>query len=558
MQASHFWSNKKATDNQVRLSPPPILGLFLIWLLACFIALIGLGDLPLRDFDEGTVARVAFELSQKGNLKEQVLPTIWDSDYLNKPPGLHFLIAQTINLHHSFKGANNIDYPPPEFLIRLVPALLSTLVVPLGGLIQWQLRPNDRLCCITTSGILLTLMPIARHGRLAMLDGTQLSAISLLWLFLLTINRSHLDRLKALGAGLSGSCMLLLKAPLLIPAALAALIPMFAEKRFKQYWSWQLSLWLGLGLMPGLSWHLWHGINRGTGALWLWGGDGAVRVLFTVGEGSDLGWRVPLIELIEGGWPWILLLPFAIAWAWKERKHSWGQWALGTQSILALSILPLKTQLPWYSHPLWLPFSLLCGVPLAWLIRRTGSEHPPGSKLLKLIPNLWLILGIAFLQIAALGITGIISQLRAYSTIALLTGTGWLIGGWLLRHPKESKRKIGAISLVAGNLVALILLMNSPLWIWELNENWPVKPVAQLSNTTMSSQIFIDGSDERPSLNWYSGKKISRLKNLSGANWILTRDPELIRQAAKKQSRECKPIEKKVNWTLMSCSPKNN
>ena len=38
-----------------------------------------------------------------------------------------------------------------------------------------------------------------------------------------------------------------------------------------------------LGLAPGAGWHLWHA-HTGSGALWLWGGDGAGRVLLMLAK----------------------------------------------------------------------------------------------------------------------------------------------------------------------------------------------------------------------------------------------------------------------------------
>ena len=46
------------------------------------LALIGLGDLPLRDFDEATVARVGLEL--RHGLGSPVVAHPWDKPYLNK------------------------------------------------------------------------------------------------------------------------------------------------------------------------------------------------------------------------------------------------------------------------------------------------------------------------------------------------------------------------------------------------------------------------------------------------------------------------------------------
>ena len=165
---------------------PPVLWVFLFWTIACGIAFVSLGNLPLRDFDEATVARVALELNQKSGL-EKLLPSIWDKPYLNKPPGLHWIISFAIGISRNFQ--NNFDFLPSEFCIRFFPALFSTFVVPLGGLIQWNLRPKDRIACITTSAILLTLLPIIRYGRMAMLDGSQLSAIALLWFCLSSIKK---------------------------------------------------------------------------------------------------------------------------------------------------------------------------------------------------------------------------------------------------------------------------------------------------------------------------------------------------------------------------------
>ena len=44
---------------------------------------------------------------------------------------------------------------------------------------------------LATSAILLTLLPIARHGRLAMLDGTQLTVMAVLWIGLLRLHRAR-------------------------------------------------------------------------------------------------------------------------------------------------------------------------------------------------------------------------------------------------------------------------------------------------------------------------------------------------------------------------------
>ena len=97
---------------------PPILWVFPFWTIACGIAFVSLGNLPLRDFDEATVARVALELSEKSGL-DRLLPFIWDEPYLNKPPGLQLLISFAIGISQNFK--NEFNLLPSELCIRFFP-----------------------------------------------------------------------------------------------------------------------------------------------------------------------------------------------------------------------------------------------------------------------------------------------------------------------------------------------------------------------------------------------------------------------------------------------------
>ena len=522
--------------------PAPWIALVTLGIAAAVLALIGLGDLPLRDFDEATVARVALEL-RHGLGEAPLLPTLWDKPYLNKAPGLHSLIALVIS------ATTQHNQLPSEWTIRLAPALLSCLVVPLGGWLQWTLRPGDRSSALATSVILLTLLPVARHGRLAMLDGTQLSAMALLWLALLKLNGSRTSALWGAVAGLMASAMLLLKAPLLVPAAVAAVVALAWSQEWKS-WTNKSAALIGmlLGLTPGIGWHLWHAHIRGSEALWLWGGDGAGRVLLDAGEGSDLGWRVPVIEVLEGGWPWLPLLPFALIWAWRWRQSRWGRWSLACLITLGGAILPLRTQLPWYSHPLWLPFALLCAPLLVWLVERPSpsSNSPDNPKpswrwLLVRLPMLWCGLGLLLLLLCLSSFSTMGSSFVPYRGLAGLLGLGWCAGGWWLRSGAPQRRRLGVISLSCGNVAALVMLFHSPLWLWELNETWPVQPVAALARANPGSEIRLKGYDERPSLNWYAEQRIERFKG----------GPS--RRLSDKPQKDCITEGQAGRWSLADC-----
>ena len=176
----------------------PWRGLLLIWLAALALNLLGLAQAPLRDWDESLVARVALELSHTP-WPDWLLPTQWGEPYLNKPPGVHALIGGLIQLWRRCSGAGS-GALPPEWLVRLAPALGSSLLSPLLGLVQWQLRPGQRRDALWTALIALTLLPLARHGHLAMLDGLQLSALATLWLGLLLAQPSRPRRHRTRGS----------------------------------------------------------------------------------------------------------------------------------------------------------------------------------------------------------------------------------------------------------------------------------------------------------------------------------------------------------------------
>ena len=93
--------------------------------------------------------------------------------------------------------------------------------------------------------------------------------------------------------------------------------------------------------------------------------------------------------------------------------------------------------------------------------------------------------------------------------------------------------------------------MNSQLWVWELNEHWPVLPAAKLLQRTSEDLVALDSSFERPSLNWYARQKIPTLKAFPDPNLILTRNPEDFENL-----NSCAIIDYEDDWNLLSCKSK--
>ena len=477
----------------------------LIWSGSLVLLFNHLGALPLRDWDEALVARVAEEMSLRP-FPANLLPTFWGDPYLNKPPLLHGLIALAIGL---WRGAAEGAMPrvvPPEWVVRAIPALGSSLIVPLVALLQWKLRPGDQRAAICTAAVALTLLPLMRHGRLAMLDGSLISAMALQWWALLSLPQdpeAAQQRNAGLIAGGAASAILLLKAPVSLPLLAGSCCLLAWERRWRVRQWLPLLGWIAIGLSPGLLWHSWHLLERGPEALTMWGRQGLARVVSSV-EGHSGGITVPVVEVLEGGWPWLALWPMAMLTALQQRHTRWGFWSLGFTALTAAAVLPLRTQLPWYSHLLWPSFALSVGPLLAQLIDGNVSTKGLARALVRGVPWLWVVAGAGLL--AAQG------QLNVPATVTLPAGAALVLGGALLSSGREPWRQGGATALVVLLWVALLGLFSSKVWLWELAETWPVKPAAAwlqpaLNRSPQLPILLMEA--ERPSLNWYLGQELT-------------------------------------------------
>ncbi|MEM8611030.1 MAG: glycosyltransferase family 39 protein, partial [Cyanobacteria bacterium P01_H01_bin.105] len=318
-----------------------------LMLVACLLYLWRLGMLPLRDWDEGTIAAVARGMTVSG---DWIYPTLYGGPYLNKPPLVEWLMAT------GYLGGVS------EWTSRLLPALVSALAVPLlygvGREVFHQRRP-----ALLSAGVFLTLLPVVRHGRLAMRDGV---AVTLFLLLLLCGLKSLKKPVYALGIGICLGLIALTKGILVILLGLIALVFFAVQTVWKTRKSaeWTLLrnpyLWLGfaLGSLPVL---LWYGAQLLRYGDVYWQGhfvsQSFDRVTSAIEEHQQPPWYY-LLELLKYSWPWLMFWPGGMVLAWRQRNRSWGQLVLTGTGIYLGAISLMGTKLPWYIMPLY-PFVAL-------------------------------------------------------------------------------------------------------------------------------------------------------------------------------------------------------
>jgi 4-amino-4-deoxy-L-arabinose transferase-like glycosyltransferase len=458
------------------------------WLLTLFIGssvlwLIFLGNSPLRDWDEGTVAQVAREIwhASPGSW-HWLYPTLGGEAYHNKPPLMHLLIAWA----YSLGGVN-------EWTTRLPGAVLTALGVPLLYLIG-RLLFNQTLPALFSALVYLTMLPVVRHGRLAMLDGASITFFLLLLFCLLKARHNHRW---ALGLGICLGLITLTKGMLvLLLGGIAGLFLLVSQQLVLLKSPY---LWIGifLGIAPAIAWYF---------AQWQHYGINFLQVNLQAQTFARLGQSVEgntgplwyyLIELIKYSFPWLLFWPGGLYLAWEKRQTSWGSLVLIGTNIYLGTISLMTTKLPWYVMPVYPFLALAIGAKLHEVWQQTHF-----------ITRIW---GYLLFVIAIVGLGGGVyfaigdyqPVLIAMSMVLVITMS---ISAWLIF---KSDRRFIPI-LFAGMYLVLLLLMSSKSWIWELNENFAVKPVAALirNHVPPRTKIYTSFAYGRPSLDFYCDCKV--------------------------------------------------
>lgn len=552
-------------DSPLRQMRPVDRWVDLFWFLGLLVAALTLyglhlGGLPLRDWDEGLAAQVAREISR--GQQTWLHPTLHGIPYLNKPPLVHWLMAFAYQLG----GVN-------EWMARLPSALLTAVSVPILYGIGLELF-RHRTSAIFSALVYLTLMPVIRQGRLAMLDGT----VIFLWLVLVwCVLRSRRDLRFSLGSGIAFGLLCLTKGIFLglLLGAIAFFFLFWDTPRLLT--SPYLWLGLGFGLVPVGFWY---------GAQWIYYGQGFIqgnlvnqslqRVWQPVENHSGPIWYY-LLELLKYGWPWLLFLPQGLRLAWQNRNLSWAKLIIVWTGIYFGAISLMSTKLPWYILPIYPVLALAVGRYLAevwkegdrdiglWKLGKVGRgkyEHfvkPTPDQLLPFFILLAIISAIGYCYFGGM-FSLVNSNFIAQRDLQFTMGALMLTMSFVAVLISQKDRQF-LLVLFWGTYVSLLLFFTSNYWVWELNEDFAVKPVATIvrEGTPPGEEIYMGHRSGRPSLNFYSDRHIHAVDDATLKDkWQTLDQPYLLLKEntlKKLELNNVKKIDQTPDWILITKKP---
>jgi 4-amino-4-deoxy-L-arabinose transferase-like glycosyltransferase len=455
-----------------------------------------------------------------------------------------------------------------EWTARFPGAMLTAISVPLLYGLGRELFAR-RTPAIFAALTYLTLLPVVRHGRLAMLDGAVL-CFSLLLVF--CVLRSRRDLRWGLGVGIAFGLLCLTKGivALLLGAIAIAFMIWDTPRLLTGSYVWSGVL---LGSIPVVAWYWaqWQHYGQAFLNVSLWS-QALDRMVVSVEGNQGAPWYY-VLEILKYSLPWLVFFPQGYRLAWEHRNLSWAKlvliWATGY--LLVISVM--STKLPWYVLPVYPALALAVGAYLAeiwqlsdWVGTRSVNTHSvsttPSER--RRYPIAWVIL---FSLVAIAGWSGSVY----FSPIGLAPQAGLplILGAVALTLTVAivlivQRDSQFILVLFWGMYVSLVLFVASPYWVWELDESYPVKPVATLvrENTPPNATVWTLYPYSRPSLNFYSDRRIvqasaspSQLPVALQDYW--QKDPQpylLVEQATLTQLAlpSVQPLSSAAGWVLLT------
>ncbi len=442
--------------------------------------LVFLGNMPLKDWDEATYALVAREIVRTGDWLYLKLP---GEPFLLKPPLGMWLIATSYNL-------GGIS----EFTTRFPFACIAALGVPILYQIGRQLF-DCQIPALFSALTYLTLLPIVRHGRFAMLDGI---SIAFFLIALLSLLKAKQHKIWAVGIGIMLGLVILTKGVLGLVFGFIIGGLIIANRQFELLKN--IYLWLGIifGSLPTLSWYAAQFNQYGDIFFKIHFQSQSLDRFSQAIEGHPGPIWYYAIDILEYTFPWWLFLGGGVIWAWHNRTRSWAKFAGICGGIFFVVVSIMQTKLPWYGLPVYPFLAIIVGAYLSEIWNLKIAVYTRFRWGMLIFVSVASILGCGYFAIAEKSL-----PLVLMSSILIITMGR---SAWLVKHRDRSF----ILTLFVGMYLTFFALMSSESWAWEIHDAFPVRPVARLisSHVNRGSQVYTSWPNSRPSLDFYSDTKV--------------------------------------------------
>ena len=448
--------------------PPPLgrerLWLALLLLGTALLSLWSLGSLPLIDVDEPVYGQVGREMA-RASWSGWLTPHYGGLPWFDKPPLFYWLTALSM---HSL-GVS-------EFSARFPSALLAVVLVAATYALARRAFPGIPNVGLWAGFVLATCLQFFLLARAAVTDMTLAATLTLALLGLYAWTTTGRGRWIALAGVMTGLGMLTKGPVALVLIGVQTLAYLCLTRQAKRLLS--PALWGGfaLCLLVGLPWFL--GMIHLHGRLFIDGfleANNVTRYLSAEHKETSPFWFF-LPVLLGGFFPWSLVLPVALVWAWRQVKEDrreersvspalfFGLWI----TLVFVFFSASQSKLITYVFPLYPAMALLVGHRLAR--RETFSSTIPlwtyAGISLTLGAGLWLegekyavTPETLWLWAAVLGASGVTTALlRKHRRVWLIPGMAtalililaWISPTWQTREADVSERKMAAIANQAG------------------------------------------------------------------------------------------------------------
>jgi len=353
-------------------------------LLAALVLLTLLGHKPLTDWDEGIYAEVSREMLLSGWL----IPHWNLQPWFEKPPLELWITAAFFKL-----------FGISEFTARATSALSGVAIVAL--LHGWLARKRDLL-----AAWLCTVILLATFGFLHVCRVGETDVLLSLGCVIALIGLSEVDERNPAGwylfwIGFAVAAMTKGAAAVTLPvtAIAVACVPTGSRERPTGN-RFGTSFWLGLAifLLLVLPWHLAMAHLFGQRFLAEYFGLQVLTRATSQIEGHATHWWYYLKVLLVSAPPFVLIFPFAIAYAFRRNS---GLRVFAIFALVTLSFFTLvETRLPHYIAPAYPALAVLTAAYAADKLKRFLTPARPASFWIK------LTLATAAVWIAAVMLTG--------------------------------------------------------------------------------------------------------------------------------------------------------